>query len=111
MLETADAMVSTGLAKLGFEYVNLDAGWLTSERHPNTSELVPVPSKWRVKTHHSTAFMLTCVFEITICIYADTWINIGKHCVLHFTKAKRDELSVRQNPRQRVEARGLHRPF
>lgn len=39
-------MVSTGLAKLGFEYVNLDAGWLTSSRHPNTSELVPVPAKW-----------------------------------------------------------------
>lgn len=46
MLDTAEAMVSTGLAELGFEYVNLDAGWLTSSRNPNTSELIPVPEKW-----------------------------------------------------------------
>ena len=46
MLETADAMISTGLAKLGFEYVNLDAGWLTSARDPNTSAVIPVEYKW-----------------------------------------------------------------
>ena len=46
MLDTAAAMVSTGLAKLGFEYVNLDAGWLDSARDPSTSALVPVKSKW-----------------------------------------------------------------
>eukprot|EP01048_Picozoa_sp_COSAG05_P018017 COSAG05_NODE_2563_length_2894_cov_2.316995_2_plen_132_part_00 len=46
MLETADAMVSTGLAKLGFEYVNLDAGWLTSARDPVTKKVIPVKSKW-----------------------------------------------------------------
>ena len=46
MLETADAMISTGLAKLGFQYVNLDAGWLTSARDPNTSKVIPVKYKW-----------------------------------------------------------------
>ena len=46
MLETADAMISTGLAKLGFQYVNLDAGWLTSARDPNTSAVIPVEYKW-----------------------------------------------------------------
>ena len=29
VLQTADALLSTGLAELGFVYVNLDAGWLT----------------------------------------------------------------------------------
>eukprot|EP01052_Picozoa_sp_SAG31_P048976 SAG31_NODE_10509_length_1130_cov_1.137730_1_plen_227_part_10 len=46
MIETADAMVSTGLSKLGFRYVNLDAGWLTSERDPQTQKVIPVKSKW-----------------------------------------------------------------
>jgi hypothetical protein len=46
VLASADALKSTGLAALGFEYVNLDAGWLTSERNTTTSKLVPVASKW-----------------------------------------------------------------
>lgn len=46
MLETADALISTGLHKLGFKYVNLDAGWLTSERDPQTHKVIPVKSKW-----------------------------------------------------------------
>jgi alpha-galactosidase len=33
--QMADAMVSTGLAKVGFEYINIDAGYLIRERSPN----------------------------------------------------------------------------
>lgn len=46
MLDTADALVSTGLSALGFQYINLDAGWLTSERDPTTKKVIPVKSKW-----------------------------------------------------------------
>ena len=35
ILEMADAMVSTGLAKVGYEYINIDAGYLTRPRDPS----------------------------------------------------------------------------
>ena len=46
MLETADAILNTGLARLNFTYVNLDAGWLTSSRDPQTGKVIPVKYKW-----------------------------------------------------------------
>eukprot|EP00656_Telonema_subtile_P031596 TRINITY_DN3456_c0_g1_i1.p1 TRINITY_DN3456_c0_g1~~TRINITY_DN3456_c0_g1_i1.p1 ORF type:complete len:446 (+),score=71.67 TRINITY_DN3456_c0_g1_i1:145-1482(+) len=46
ILATADAMVATGLAGLGFEYVNIDAGYLLPTRHPTTSKLQVDPSKF-----------------------------------------------------------------
>ena len=42
-MEMADAMVSTGLSKLGFEYINVDAGYLTHTRDPTTSKLIVNP--------------------------------------------------------------------
>eukprot|EP00249_Psilotum_nudum_P018602 c26881_g1_i4 orf=116-1372(+) len=43
--EIADAMVSTGLHKLGYEYVNLDGCWAESSRD-NEGNLVPSKSKF-----------------------------------------------------------------
>jgi hypothetical protein len=37
--ELADALVSTGLAEVGFKTLNIDAGYLIHERHPLTDEL------------------------------------------------------------------------
>jgi alpha-galactosidase len=39
--QIADAIVSTGLREVGYEYVNLDAGWGTKQRDPKTGRLVP----------------------------------------------------------------------
>ena len=41
-LEMADALVSTGLSKLGFRYVNIDAGAILRSRDSATGKLVVV---------------------------------------------------------------------
>ena len=43
ILDMADAMVSTGLAKAGYEYINIDAGYLTRPR--DTSKRLVVNSQ------------------------------------------------------------------
>ena len=40
ILEVADALVDTGLSKLGFRYVNVDAGAILRGRHPATGKPV-----------------------------------------------------------------------
>ena len=35
VMQTIDAMVSSGLRDAGYRYVNLDAGWAASTRDPN----------------------------------------------------------------------------
>ena len=37
--ELGDALVSTGLAEVGYRTLNIDAGYLINERHPDTQEL------------------------------------------------------------------------
>lgn len=37
--EVADAMVSTGLAKLGYKYIGIDCGWAEKKRTNNTNEV------------------------------------------------------------------------
>ena len=39
-MEMADAMVSTGLRDVGYEYINVDAGYLQHDRDPTTGKLV-----------------------------------------------------------------------
>jgi hypothetical protein len=47
VLETADALVSTGLAKLGFTSVNMDADWAQYQHHRDSNgRLVPDPKKF-----------------------------------------------------------------
>lgn len=43
--ETADIMVSSGLAAAGYNYIVLDDGWMTHERDAN-GDLVPDPEKF-----------------------------------------------------------------
>ncbi|WP_433813205.1 glycoside hydrolase family 27 protein [Flavobacterium johnsoniae] len=43
--ETADIMVSSGLAAAGYNYIVLDDGWMTRERDAN-GDLVPDPAKF-----------------------------------------------------------------
>ncbi|MBS7254446.1 glycoside hydrolase family 27 protein [Flavobacterium branchiicola] len=43
--ETADIMVSSGLAAVGYNYIVLDDGWMTKERDAN-GDLVPDPVKF-----------------------------------------------------------------
>ncbi|WP_426484195.1 glycoside hydrolase family 27 protein [Flavobacterium sp. 2] len=43
--ETADIMVSSGLASAGYDYIVLDDGWMTRERDAN-GDLVPDPVKF-----------------------------------------------------------------
>ncbi|WP_269237080.1 glycoside hydrolase family 27 protein [Flavobacterium flavigenum] len=43
--ETADIMVSSGLAAAGYNYIVLDDGWMTRERDVN-GDLVPDPAKF-----------------------------------------------------------------
>jgi alpha-galactosidase len=45
-LQIADALISTGLAELGFRYVNMDAGVWHNERDPITHKLVPNQRNW-----------------------------------------------------------------
>jgi hypothetical protein len=42
----ADAMVSTGMAKAGYTYTNIDAGYLTRPRDSATSKLVVDKSRF-----------------------------------------------------------------
>lgn len=43
--ETADIMVSSGMAAAGYNYIVLDDGWMTRERDAN-GDLVPDPVKF-----------------------------------------------------------------
>ncbi len=43
--ETADIMVSSGMAAAGYNYIVLDDGWMTKERDVN-GDLVPDPAKF-----------------------------------------------------------------
>ncbi len=45
-METADAMVSSGLKVAGYEYVNIDDCWSSPQRDKRTGELVPDPDKF-----------------------------------------------------------------
>ena len=46
ILETADALIATGLSKLGFKYINIDAGSMSRRRDPKTGKLVADPAKF-----------------------------------------------------------------
>ena len=46
ILDTADALVSTGLAAAGYTYLNIDAGYLMKERNATTHELIVDASKF-----------------------------------------------------------------
>ena len=45
-LEIGDALVSTGLAKLGYRYVNIDAGSFTGDRDKTTGKILPNAKKY-----------------------------------------------------------------
>ena len=45
-LEIGDALVETGLAKLGYEYVNIDAGSFTGDRDSATGKIIPNAAKY-----------------------------------------------------------------
>ncbi len=45
ILETADAMIASGMADVGYEYVNLDDCWMARERDAD-GNLVPDPEKF-----------------------------------------------------------------
>lgn len=42
----ADFIVSSGLAAMGYTYVNMDASWDLPERDPATGDLQPDPAQW-----------------------------------------------------------------
>src|SRR3989440_17530 len=44
--QTADFFVSSGLRDAGYQYVNIDDCWMTTERDPATGRLVPDPVKF-----------------------------------------------------------------
>ncbi|MFT4082676.1 MAG: glycoside hydrolase family 27 protein [Nocardioides sp.] len=44
--QTADEIVDLGLQDAGYDYVNIDDCWMTSERDADTGELVPDPDKF-----------------------------------------------------------------
>jgi alpha-galactosidase len=44
--QTADALASDGLQKLGYNSVDIDDCWMTHQRDPDTGELVPDPAKF-----------------------------------------------------------------
>ncbi|MEO6114935.1 MAG: glycoside hydrolase family 27 protein [Pseudolysinimonas sp.] len=43
---TADALSADGLAKLGYDSVDIDDCWMAHQRDPHTGELVPDPAKF-----------------------------------------------------------------
>eukprot|EP00038_Savillea_parva_P008429 m.176929 g.176929 ORF g.176929 m.176929 type:complete len:581 (+) comp14252_c0_seq1:36-1778(+) len=45
-LEIGDALIATGLADLGYKYVNIDAGSFNGTRDPTTGKILPVESKY-----------------------------------------------------------------
>ena len=45
-LEIGDALVESGLAKLGYEYVNIDAGSFTGDRDSATGKIIPNAEKY-----------------------------------------------------------------
>ncbi len=46
VMETADAMVSSGMKDAGYTYLVLDDAWMAKERDPRTGDLVPDPVKF-----------------------------------------------------------------
>jgi alpha-galactosidase len=46
VMETADAMVSSGMRDAGYLYLVLDDAWMAKERDPKTGDLVPDPVKF-----------------------------------------------------------------
>ena len=46
IMEMADAMVQTGLRDVGYEYINVDAGYLQHERNATTGQLVVNKSRF-----------------------------------------------------------------
>ena len=46
ILDSAKALVATGLAALGYTYVNIDAGSMHQLRDPKTGAIVPDPIKF-----------------------------------------------------------------
>src|SRR3954463_9485233 len=46
VMETADAMVSSGMRDAGYVYLVLDDAWMAKERDPRTGDLVPDPVKF-----------------------------------------------------------------
>jgi alpha-galactosidase len=46
VMETADAMVSSGMRDAGYVYLVLDDAWMAKERDPKTGDLVPDPVKF-----------------------------------------------------------------
>ena len=46
VLDSARALQTTGLAALGYNHVNIDAGYLLHERHPATGKLQVDPAKF-----------------------------------------------------------------
>jgi alpha-galactosidase len=46
VMETADAMVSSGMRDAGYIYLVLDDAWMAKERDPKTGNLVPDPAKF-----------------------------------------------------------------
>ena len=46
VLDSAKALISTGLADLGFKYVNIDAGSMHQQRDPKTGAIIPDPIKF-----------------------------------------------------------------
>ena len=64
-------MVSTGLSKVGYEYINIDAGYLTHQRHPGTKKLVVNKEKFpsgirKIADHvHSLGLKLGVYTDLT----------------------------------------------
>ena len=51
MKQTADLMVSTGLAAAGFEYINMDDCWLTANRsNGGAGPQIPNPQRCKSST-------------------------------------------------------------
>ena len=46
ILENADALIATGLSKLGFKYINIDAGSMSRRRDSKTGKLFADPAKF-----------------------------------------------------------------
>ena len=57
--ELGDALVSTGLAEVGYRTVNIDAGYLIHERHPDTQELQVRPRIDQKKTTSNPPLRVT----------------------------------------------------
>jgi alpha-galactosidase len=90
IVETAELMVSLGLQKAGYEFINLDDCWASKNRS-DSGELVPDPTKWPngidglVKKVHALGFKMGIYSDsgwFTCAGFPGSWSNEQRDAAL-----------------------------